>query len=584
MPDGEPVDVVLGLADPPAKPAPEPAGVALGPAAAAETPALGPADGGLEPTGHVVVSRDKAFGRVIGTVPATRPEEVQEVVDRAVAAWPSWAATPLAERLVRIGRVRELVLGRIPELTRLATLETGKTIVEAVPMEMAVVVDTCAWLEGHAERHLRTIDPGTPQKVMLMGRTHRIHLDPYGVLAVIAPWNYPLAVASGPILFGLAAGNAVVYKPSSHTPLLGQAFRDLLVDAGIPADLVGIVHGGAAVGEALIGARGVEKIFFTGSEPVGRRVMTLAAAAPDFPKPVVLELGGKDAMIVLHDADLDRAAAGAAWAGFGHAGQTCGSIKRIYVDRRVAPEFERLLAARARGLVPGDPLDPRTQLGAMANAESRDVVVDLVRDALNRGARLVAGGPDPFRLAGAEPDAVGHLPATILADVPPNARLWHEELFGPVIVLATFADEDEAVRLADASRFGLSASVWSRDGDRARRIAERLDVGSVLVNDHLSTYGISQVGWTGRKASGFGVGRSRFGLWEVTRPKSIGTAPGWYRPAWWHPYDRQVGQGFAAALRALYGTDPAERIAAVRADARGVRHLARRVLRSVSRP
>ena len=551
---------------------------------APHAPDLGPADGGLESTGHVVVSRDKAFGRVVGNVPATAPGDVQAVVDRAVAAWPAWAATPLPERLRRIRRVRELVLERIPELTRLASLETGKTIVEAVPMEMAVVVDTCAWLESHAERHLRTVDPGTPQTVMLFGRTHRIHLDPYGVLAVIAPWNYPLAVASGPVLFGLAAGNAIVYKPSSHTPLLGQAFRDLLVDAGIPADLVGIVHGGAAVGESLVGSRGVEKIFFTGSEPVGRRVMALASAAPDFPKPVVLELGGKDAMLVLRDADVDRAAAGAAWAGFGHAGQTCGSVKRIYVDRRVAADFERRLAARARDLVPGDPMNPATQLGAVANAESRDLVVDLVRDALGRGARLVAGGPDALRLPGAEPDAVGHLQATILADVPPDARLWHEELFGPVIAIAPFGDEEEAVRLVDASRFGLSASVWSRDEGRARRIAERLDVGSVLVNDHLSTYGISQVGWTGRKASGFGVGRSRFGLWEVTRPKSIGTAPGWYRPAWWHPYDRQVGDGFTAALRALYGTDPGARIAALRADARGVRRLVRRVLRSVRRP
>ncbi len=547
-------------------------------------PTLGPADGGLEPTGHLVVSRDKAFGRVIGTLPATVPGDVQAVVDRAVAAWPAWAALPLPDRLRRIARVRELVLERIPALGRLAALETGKTIVEAVPMEMAVVVDTCAWLEGHAERHLRAIDPGTPQRVMLFGRTHRIHLDPYGVLAVIAPWNYPLSVASGPILFGLAAGNAIVYKPSSHTPLLGQAFRDLLVEAGIHPDLVGIVHGGAAVGEALIGSRGVEKIFFTGSEPVGRRVMALAAAAPDFPKPVVLELGGKDAMIVLRDADLDRAAAGAAWAGFGHAGQTCGSIKRVYVDRRVAADFERRLAARTRDLVPGDPSDPRTQLGAVANAESRDVVVELVEDALARGARLVVGGPGHVLLAGASPDAVGHLRATVLADVPLDARLWHEELFGPVVVLATFDDEVEAVRLADGSRFGLSASVWSRDVARARRIAERLDVGSVLVNDHLSTYGISQVGWTGRKASGFGVGRSRFGLWEVTRPKSIGTAPGWYRPAWWHPYDRQVGEGFTAALRALYGTDAGARISALRSDARGVRRLLRRVIRSVRRP
>jgi succinate-semialdehyde dehydrogenase/glutarate-semialdehyde dehydrogenase len=547
-------------------------------------PGLGPADGGLEATGHVVVSRDKAFGRVIGTVPATPPDGVQAVVDRAAAAWPAWAAAPLRERLARIRRVRELALERLDDLARLSSLETGKTIVEAVPMELAVVLDTCAWLEGHAERHLRTIDPGTPQRIMLAGRSHRILLEPYGVLAVIAPWNYPLAVASGPVLFGLAAGNAIVYKPSSHTPLLGQAFHDLLVDAGIPADLVGTVQGGAAVGEALVGARGVEKIFFTGSEPVGRRVMTLAAAAPDFPKPVVLELGGKDAMIVLRDADLDRAAAGAAWAGFGHAGQTCGSVKRVYVDRRVAADFERRLASRARALVPGDPLDPSTQLGAVANAESRDLVVDLVRDAQQRGARLVAGGPHPLRLEDAEPDAVGHLPATILADVPAEARLWHEELFGPVIVLATFADEEEAIRLADGSNFGLSASVWSRDARRARRLAERLDVGSVLVNDHLSTYGISQVGWTGRKASGFGVGRSRFGLWEVTRPKSLGTAPGWYAPPWWHPYDRHVGAGFAAALRALYGTTAGGRAAAVRADGPGVRRLVRRLLGSVRRP
>jgi succinate-semialdehyde dehydrogenase/glutarate-semialdehyde dehydrogenase len=527
-----------------------------------------------------VVSRDKAFGRVVGTAPASRPEDVRAVVDRAAAAWPAWAATPLRARLAVIRRARELLLERIEELARLSSLETGKTIVEAVPMEIAVVVDTCAWLEGHAERHLRAVDPGTPQ-LILFGRRHRIQHDPYGVLAVVAPWNYPLAVASGPILFGLAAGNAIVYKPSSHTPLLGQAFRDLLVDAGVAPDLVGIVHGGAAVGEALVTARGVEKVFFTGSEPVGRRVMALAAAAPDFPKPVVLELGGKDAMLVLRDADLDRAAAGAAWAGFGHAGQTCGSIKRIYVDQAVAADFEARLAARARALVPGDPLDPATQLGAIANAESRDSVVDLVRDALDRGARLVAGGPDAIRLPGAAPDAVGHLPATILADVPPAARLWHEELFGPVIVLRPFATEEEAIRLADGSRFGLSASVWSRDEARARRIAERLDVGSVLVNDHLATYGISQVGWTGRRASGFGVSRSRYGLLEVTRPKSIGTAPGWYEPAWWHPYDRHLGEGFATVLRTLYGTEVAPRAAAVAANGRGVRRVLRRVLRSI---
>jgi len=535
------------------------------------------------PSPTIVTSRDKAFGRVVDHMPVDSPADVQAAVDRAVAAWPAWAARPLSDRLAIIRRVRHLGVERIDELARITALETGKTIVEAVPMELAVVLDTCRWLEGHAERHLRTIDPGTPQRILLFGRRHRIQLDPYGPIAVIAPWNYPLAVASGPILFGLAAGNAIVFKPSSHTPLLGQALRDLLVDAGVPSDVIAIVHGGATVGEALISARGIEKVFFTGSEPVGRRVMALAAQAPGFPRPVVLELGGKDAMIVLADADLDRAAAGAAWAGFGHAGQTCGSIKRIYAQRAVAAELERRLADRARALVPGDPLDPATQLGAMANADSRDVVIELVRDALARGARLVAGGPNPVRLAGGSPEAVGHLPATILADVPADARLWQEELFGPVIVIEPFDDDAEAVRLANDSRFGLSASVWSRDERRAMEVARQLDVGSVLINDHLSTYGISQVGWTGRKASGFGVGRSRFGLWEVTRPKSIGVAPGWYRPAWWHPYDARLGSGFRGALGFLYGIRTSDRLRAVRADRAGLGFLARRVMRSIVR-
>jgi acyl-CoA reductase-like NAD-dependent aldehyde dehydrogenase len=356
------------------------------------------------------------------------------------------------------------------------------------------------------------------------------------------------------------------------------------VEAGVPEGAVGIVHGGAPVGEALVQARGIEKVFFTGSEPVGRRVMELAARAPDYPKPVVLELGGKDAMVVLHDADVERAAAGAAWAGFGHAGQTCGSVKRVYVDARIADRFELQLAANARALGPGDPLDPSTQLGAMANAVSRDTVVGLVADAVERGARLVVGASDAGRLDGAEPTAVGYLPATVLADVPPEASLWHEELFGPVIVVERFEDEADVARLVDDSPFGLSASVWSRDAARASRIAERLDVGSVLINDHLSTYGISQVGWTGRKASGFGVGRSRYGLLECVRPKSIGVAPGWYRPAWWHPYDRDLGDGFRAALRVLYGTRTSRRMAAVRSDRRGIRRVLGRVVGSIQRP
>ena len=531
----------------------------------------------------LVVSRDKAYGRVIGTVPAVEPEDVAAIVRRAADAQPDWAALGIRGRAAVLARARALLVERMDTLAEILARESGKTIVEALPMELAPVIDTCRWLETHAERYLRPMDAGTPQRVLLAGRRHGLRLEPYGVVGVISPWNYPLTIPSGSILFNLIAGNAVAWKPSSNIPLISDAFRDLLVEAGVPEDVLPILHGGPAVGEALVVAPGVEKVFFTGSEAVGRRVMALAAGAPGHPRPVVLELGGKDAMIVLWDADLERAASGAAWSGFGHSGQSCGAVRRIYVDARVADRFQALLVERARRLVPGDPMDPSTQMGAIAHAGTRDTASELVRDAIDRGARVLAGGPDQVRSADAEPDAVGHLPATVLADVPADARFWHEELFGPVIAVTPFTTEDEAVRLSDASPFGLSASVWSRDIARAEAIAERLDVGTVLVNDHMTTAGISQMGWAGRKASGFGVTRSRFGLWECVQLKSIGVDRGLYDPPWWHPYDQATSDGFSAALRVLYADDAVARGKALAEARREMRMLARRLGRSAKR-
>ncbi len=534
------------------------------------------------PSLTAIVSREKSSGRVIGTVESVDPADVPAIVRRAADAQPEWAALGVRGRTAVLGRARGLLLDRMEEVAEILARETGKTVVEAVPMEVAPALDACRWLETHAERFLRPMDAGTPQ-LMLAGRRHAIRLEPYGVVGVISPWNYPLATSAGTVLFNLAAGNAVAWKPSSNAPLVADAFRSILVDAGVPEDVIPVLHGGAAVGEALVVAPGVEKVFFTGSEAVGRRVMALAAGAPGHPRPVVLELGGKDAMLVLWDADLERAAAGAAWAGFGHAGQTCGAARRVYVDARVADRFEALLVERARRIVPGDPMDPASQMGAMAHADTRDTVSDLVGDALARGARTLAGGPAAIVDPDARPEAVGHLPATVLADVPADARLWHEELFGPVLVLSRFTTEDEAVRLADASPFGLAASVWSRDVARAEAIAERLDVGTVLINDHLTTAGISQVGWAGRKASGFGVTRSRFGLWECVQIKSIGVDRGLYDPPWWHPYDQRLGDGFRAALRALYGDGVVARGRAVAGAGVEMRVIARRLARSAGR-
>jgi acyl-CoA reductase-like NAD-dependent aldehyde dehydrogenase len=526
-----------------------------------------------------LVSRDRSTGRVLGSVPRSSEAEVRAAASAVARAGRGWGRRPLPERLAVLKRVRRLTLARADELAALVSAETGKTATEAVPTEIAVVLDTCAWLETSAARFLAPMDAGTPQ-LFFLGRRHRLVLEPLGAIGLISPFNYPLTVGSAGVLFNIAAGNGVLWKPSSLTPLVAEAFRSILLEAGLPPDVLRIVHGGPEVGEALVTAPGIAKIFFTGSEAVGRRVMELAARAPDGPRPVVLELGGKDAMLVLADADLDRAVGGALFAGFNNAGQTCASVKRLYVAEPVAAEFERRLVARAVRIRAGEPSRATTQLGTLANRHTKDTVIELVADALERGARLVVGGS---ALDAAHGDLAGGHEATILADVPPDARIWREEIFGPVITLGTFRGEDEAVALANDSEYGLTASVWSRDVSRAIALAERLDAGSVTVNDHLATAGASQLAWGGRKRSGFGTTRSRFGLWECVRVKSLGIDPGWYDPPWWHPYDASLRKGFLAGLGFLYADGIGTRLRWLVGGAPALRVLTRRLISSARR-
>jgi succinate-semialdehyde dehydrogenase/glutarate-semialdehyde dehydrogenase len=342
----------------------------------------------------------------------------------------------------------------------------------------------------------------------------------------------------------------------------------VFAEAGAADGLVAVVQGDGGTGEALVEARGVAKLIFTGSAATGRKI---AAAAGALLRPVTLELGGKDPMLVLDDANLERAVEGAAWGSFANCGQVCVGIERIYVSRNLHARFVDALAARARALRIGRGDDPDVDLGPLITEQHRSKVEDLVADSLERGAEAATGAR--------RPDVV--LPGwfyepTVLVGGDPEARIEREEVFGPVVTVQPFDDEDEAVALANASSFGLGASVWTRDVSRARALASRIEAGMVWTNDLGYSYGAGPAPWGGRKESGLGRTHSKHGLYDVSHVKLVDSDRGRVAVPWWYPYGRRALDGFGGVLEVLHGD---RKLRALWKHRRGLGHLMRRYLR-----
>jgi succinate-semialdehyde dehydrogenase/glutarate-semialdehyde dehydrogenase len=348
----------------------------------------------------------------------------------------------------------------------------------------------------------------------------------------------------GEVGLALMAGNGVVLKPASLTPLLVQRIAEVFSRAGLPEGLVRVVHGpgtGAALAESSVG-----KVFFTGSVETGRSVGEACARRL---KGCVLELGGKDPMIVLEDARLDHAIDGAVWGGFANAGQTCSGIERVYVMRSVSDRFIDGVVAGARRLRVGDPMSWDTEIGPMVSGEQREIVRGLVDDAVAAGAVLRCGGPID---APAGLDGAFYAPA-VLTGVTHDMRIMREEIFGPVVPIVVVDSEEEAVALANDSDFGLGASVWTADRERGERIAAELEAGMVWINDHMFSHGACQCAWGGVKDSGLGRTHSKFGLYECVNVKLRTWEGSAIRDPWWHPYDETAGKAFRATAKILYG-------------------------------
>jgi len=492
----------------------------------------------------ILESFNPATGELVGSVPTIVPEEVQGVVDDVARIQPAWAELPPKTRAAYMRRAADALLDDIDEIAELLTKEQGKPRAESYTMELLPTVDALHWCAKEGPKILA--DEKVPMtQAFTLSKKGRFSYEPIGVVGVIAPWNYPWSIPFGEVAIALMAGNGVVLKPASLTPLLGERIAKVFEKGGLPEGLVRVVHGGGRIGDALCRSS-VGKVFFTGSVDVGRKVGEVCAA--DL-KGSVLELGGKDPMIVCSDADIDNAISGAVWGGFANAGQTCSGIERVYVMRDVADRFTEGVVREAEKLRVGNPIEWDTEVGPMTSEDQYGIVVELIEDAVASGATKRCGGAvDPPGL-----EAGRYIAPTVLTGVTHEMRIMREEIFGPVLPIVVVDSEQEAIDLANDSEFGLGASVWTKDRQRGARIARRIESGMVWVNDHSFSHGACQCAWGGVKDSGLGRSHSKFGFYECVNIKMNAWEPGLTRDFWWHPYDQTLGEAVKASAKILYG-------------------------------
>ena len=469
-----------------------------------------------------------ATGKEIGTVPVTADSDIPAIVARARAAQRRWGGLPFVERARVLAILRSVIVRRADDIAETVSRGMGKPLVDALVGDVGLVLDEFSEYLEHGAHWLADEPVDVPAKFGT-GKRALIRYVPRGVICLIAPWNFPFGIAMGPLIPALVAGNAVILKPTSAVPMVGVLLAELFQEAftGHP-DLVQVIHGPGALGSVVATAPGVDFVSFTGSTKVGRE---LEAALAPLLRPALLELGGSDAAIVTDDANLERAANGIVWGRFMNNGQVCAAVKRVYVQRSVADVFTAKVVQKVAALRVGPYTDHAVDVGPLANARGVEVLTAQLQDAIDHGAVLAAGGAMP-------PDSNGLFwPPTVLTNVTASMRVMNEEVFGPILPIQIVDSDDEAIAEANRSEEGLDAYVFCGDPERAEAIANRLDAGTVDINEAVVNYVIAALPFGGIKQSGINRYHGKVGLRLFANIKSMVIGDGRQdTEAYWFPH------------------------------------------------
>jgi len=494
-------------------------------------------------TSEIIESINPANLQLVGEVCLASSKECQRAVEAARSAFSEWRDISITEKKNIFRQAKQILLRRSEDVARLITEEKGSPLSESLSGEVMGILEALDYYIHTLGRSLRPLKMKHHMSLFYHKRGS-FHFQPLGVILIISPWNFPFFLPACDLLSALASGNTVVFRPSTSTPLTGLMIGEIFMEAGLPPGVLNVVNCKTPLAEELILNPDVRTIMFTGSVPTGKRIMELASRNMCN---IVLELGGKDPMIVLKDADLERASRGAVWGAFMNCGQSCASVERLYVDQEISEEFCQRVLDLTKKIKVGNPLDPGVDMGPLANPHQLKTVEEHIQDAKERGAQILWGGEKINELPGY------FLQPTVLTEVDHSMKIMQEETFGPVLPIMTFSDSEEAISLANDSNYGLTASVWTKNRKMASRIADRVETGTVTVNDHMSSAIEPAALWGGVKQTGIGRSHGIFGLQDLTNIKFISLDFSKKRTLmWWYPYSASWQKLLEKALVLFY--------------------------------